>query len=75
MTKTIAVTFTTDEEAGAVYGLIRKLKRERYISTYRMSIDDDAALIFGVGEPDAVVNIFNDFADERGLPGIFAQID
>jgi len=73
MNKTIAVSFTTDEEAGAVYGLIRKLKREGYFQTYSMY--DDYALIFSVEEVDAVLNIFNDFADERGLKGIFAQVD
>ena len=75
MNKTISVSFTTDEEAGAVYGTIRRLKHEGYFSTYRMHIDDDVALIFSVEEVDTVLNIFNDMADERGLKGIFAQVD
>jgi len=74
MNKTISVSFTTDEEAGAVYGTIRRLKHEGYFSTYSMY--DDYALIFvDAGDIDTVLNIFNDMADERELAGIFAQID
>jgi len=74
MNKTITVSFMTGEEAGAVYGTIRKLKHEGYFSLYSMY--NDYALIFvEAGEADAVINVFNDMADERELEGIFAQID
>jgi len=74
MNKTIAVSFTTDEEAGAVYGTIRRLKHEGYFSSYSM-YDDYALISVEAGEVDTVLNIFNDMADERELIGIFAQID
>lgn len=74
MNKTITVSFITDEEAGAVYGTIRKLKHEGYFSTYSMY--DNYALVFvEAGEVDTVLNVFNDMADERELKGISAQID
>ena len=73
MNKTIAVSFITDEEAGAVYGTIRRLKHEGYFSTYSM-YDNHALIIVEAGEIDTVLNIFNDMADERELKGIFAQI-
>ena len=73
MNKTIAVSFITDEEAGAVYGTIRRLKHEGYFSTYSM-YDNYALIIVEAGEIDTVLNIFNDMADERELKGIFAQI-
>lgn len=60
MSKTIAVLFTTDEEAGKVYGTIRRLKREGYFHT--CSMYDNYALIFAVGDADVdtVLNVFND---------------
>ena len=74
MNKTITASFTTEEEAGAVYGTIRRLKHEGLFSSYSMY--DDYALIFvEAGEVDTVLNVFNDMADERGLKGIFAQVD
>jgi len=74
MNRTVAVAFTTHEEAGAVYGTIRKLKQEGLFSSYSMY--DDYALIFtDAGETEGVINAFNDLATERGLPGIFAQED
>jgi len=71
--KTIKVSFTTDEEAGAVYGTIRHLKHEGFFSSYSMY--DDHALIFGVDDAETILNVFNDMVDERDLPGIFAQVD
>jgi len=74
MNKTIAVAFTTHEEAGSVYGTIRKLKQEGLFSSYSMY--DDYALIFApAGEAEGIINAFNDMATERELPGIFAQED
>jgi len=74
MNKTVTVSFTTDEEAGAVYGTIRRFKHEGYYSSYNM-YDNYALISVEAGEVDTVLNIFNDLADERGLPGIFAQAD
>jgi len=74
MNRTVAVAFTTNEEAGAVYGTIRKLKQEGLFSSYSMY--DDYALIFvEANEVDGVINAFNDMAAERELPGISAQED
>lgn len=74
MNKTVAVSFTTDEEAGVVYSTIRKLKHEGLFSAYSMY--DDYALIFtDAGETEGVINAFNDIAAEKKLPGIFAQED
>ena len=74
MNKTVTVSFTTDEEAGAVYGTIRKFKHEGLYSSYSM-YDNYALISVEAEEVDTVLNIFNDLADERGLPGIFAQAD
>lgn len=71
---TIAVSFTTDEEAGVVYGTIRKLKHEGFFSSYSM-YDDYALLFVPASEVDTVLNVFNDIAEEKGLKGISAQPD
>ncbi len=72
--RTVAVSFKTDKEAGAVYGAIRELKRNGLFSSYSMY--DDYALIFvSANEVDAVINAFNDLATERNHPGICAQED
>ena len=72
--KTVAVSFTTDEEAGVVYGTIRKLKHEGFFSSYSM-YDDYALLFVPDSEVDTVINSFNDLATEKGLRGINAQED
>ncbi len=71
---TIAVQYTTDEEAGAVYGTILKLKREGYFSSYSM-YDNYALLFVPSSEVDTVLKVFNDLGVERELPGILAQTD
>lgn len=71
---TIAVEFNTDEEAGAVYGTIRKLKNEGYFSAYSMY--DDYALIFvPSSEAGNVLDVFYKLSAERELPGIIARED
>ena len=71
---TVAVQFTTDEEAGAVYGTIRRLKHEGYFSSYSM-YDDYALLFVPSGDVDTVINVFTELSEERSLQGIFAQVD
>ena len=71
---TIAGNYTTDEEAGAVYGIVRKLKREGYFSSYSM-YDTYALLFVPSTEVDTVLKVFNDLGVDRGLAGIMAQTD
>jgi len=71
---TVAVNFTTDEEAGAVYGTIRKLKHEGYFSSYSM-YDDYALLFVPSTEVNTVIDFFDTLSAERELPGISAQTD
>ena len=77
MRYTVAVNYTTDEEAGTVYGVALRLKREGYFQSFNMHNEDGVALLF-CADPesaDTVVNTYNDLATEKGMRGIFAQID
>jgi len=73
MNKTITVSFTTDKEAGVVYGALRHLKREGYTQSYTM-YDDCATLSVDAADVDTVLNVFNGLAGLE-MPGISAQID
>jgi len=70
----ITVAFTTDEEAGAVYGVIRKLKRDTYVAFHTM-YDDHALINVKPIDVDTVIDTFVELAHSKKMPGIHVQED
>jgi hypothetical protein len=68
-TSTLTVDFTTSEEAGAVYGILRELKSLGFISDFYVG-EDSAETNVSPESVDAVVAAIEDLKYKRGLRGI-----
>ena len=69
---TIMVSFTTDDEAGAVYGAMRRLKHDGYLQNF--SLMEDAAIIDV--HPSYTNNVLDAFKvlHDKGFRGINAEV-